>query len=105
MLIDLPSTRPVFAYAQDYLHGERVELHRHSRAQLIHALSGVVTVGTAEGTWVVPPGRGVWLPAGIEHALRFAGQVRMRTLFIARKRATTYRRTAGWWTCRRCCGN
>ncbi len=54
MLIDLPSTRPVFAYAQDYLHGERVELHRHSRAQLIHALSGVVTVGTAEGTWVVP---------------------------------------------------
>ncbi|MER0715168.1 hypothetical protein AAA539_08550, partial [Pseudomonas aeruginosa] len=24
MLIDLPSTRPVFAYAQDYLHGERV---------------------------------------------------------------------------------
>ncbi|MCR7375487.1 hypothetical protein NS995_10855, partial [Pseudomonas aeruginosa] len=25
MLIDLPSTRPVFAYAQDYLHGERVE--------------------------------------------------------------------------------
>ncbi|MBF3044972.1 cupin domain-containing protein, partial [Pseudomonas aeruginosa] len=83
MLIDLPSTRPVFAYAQDYLHGERVELHRHSRAQLIHALSGVVTVGTAEGTWVVPPGRGVWLPAGIEHALRFAGQVRMRTLFIA----------------------
>lgn len=49
MLIDLPSTRPVFAYAQDYLHGERVELHRHSRAQLIHALSGVVTVGTAEG--------------------------------------------------------
>ncbi len=48
MLIDLPSTRPVFAYAQDYLHGERVELHRHSRAQLIHALSGVVTVGTAE---------------------------------------------------------
>ncbi len=26
MLIDLPSTRPVFAYAQDYLHGERVEL-------------------------------------------------------------------------------
>ncbi|MBG4966542.1 helix-turn-helix transcriptional regulator [Pseudomonas aeruginosa] len=83
MLIDLPSTRPVFAYAQDYLHGERVELHRHSRAQLIHALSGVVTGGTAEGTWGVPPGRGVWLPAGIEHALRFAGQVRMRTLFIA----------------------
>ena len=71
---------------------------------MIHALSGVVTVGTAEGTWVVPPGRGVWLPAGIEHALRFAGQVRMRTLFIARRRAT-YRGTAGWWTCRRCCGN
>ncbi len=73
---------PVCAIAQDYAHGERVPAHRHARAQLIHALSGVVTVNTALGTWVVPPGRGVWLPARVEHDLKLAGQVRMRTLLV-----------------------
>lgn len=82
MLLDLPFASTVHAHAEDYRHGERVAAHRHSRAQLIHALSGVITVQSAEGTWVVPPGRGVWVPAGVEHALRFAGQVRMRTLFV-----------------------
>jgi hypothetical protein len=33
------------------------------------------------GYWVVPPGRGVWLPAGTPHALRVTG-VAARTLFI-----------------------
>lgn len=79
---DDPFTGPVCAIAQDYAHGERVPTHRHSRAQLIHALSGVVTVNTALGSWVVPPGRGVWLPAQVEHDLKLAGQVRMRTLFV-----------------------
>jgi AraC-like DNA-binding protein len=30
----------------------------------------------------VPPGRGVWLPAGTPHALRMTGNVAARTLFI-----------------------
>lgn len=79
---DDPFASPVCAIAQDYVHGERVPAHRHSRAQLVHALSGVVTVNTALGSWVVPPGRGVWLPAQVEHDLKFAGRVRMRTLFV-----------------------
>ena len=31
---------------------------------------------------MVPPGRGVWLPAGTQHALRITGSVAARTLFI-----------------------
>ncbi|STW34463.1 AraC family transcriptional regulator [Klebsiella pneumoniae] len=31
---------------------------------------------------MVPPGRGVWLPAGTPHALRMTGNVAARTLFI-----------------------
>ena len=37
---------------------------------------------TASGCWVVPPGRGVWLPAGTQHSLRITGNVAARTLFI-----------------------
>jgi AraC-like DNA-binding protein len=82
MLFDSLCESPVCALSQDYRHGERVAPHRHSRAQLIHALSGVVTVNTSLGSWVVPPGRGVWVPAGVEHDLKIAGRVRMRTLFV-----------------------
>ncbi|MHC6225343.1 AraC family transcriptional regulator [Pseudomonas sp. X10] len=76
-------TRPaILPLAENYRHGERIAPHCHDRAQLIHALSGVVTVNSRQGSWVVPPGRGVWVPAAVEHDLKIAGMVRMRTLFI-----------------------
>ncbi len=39
-------------------------------------------VTTRLGSWVVPPGRGVWVPAKVVHSLRITGQVAARTLFI-----------------------
>lgn len=79
----LSMTRPpILALAENYRHGEHIALHCHDRAQLIHAISGVVTVSAREGSWVVPPGRGVWVPAASEHELRMSGVVRMRTLFV-----------------------
>lgn len=75
--------RPIILpLAENYRHGEHIAPHCHDRAQLIHAISGVVTVNASEGSWVVPPGRGVWVPAAAEHELRMAGVVRMRTLFV-----------------------
>lgn len=68
--------------AVDYQHGDSEPSHSHSCSQLIHTLSGVVEVHTALGTWMVPPGRGVWLPAHVEHSLRFIGAVKARTLFV-----------------------
>ena len=82
MLVDFKCTNHIYAVAQDYQHGERVARHKHTRAQLIHAISGVVTVNSVEGAWVVPPGRGVWLPPEVEHDLKIAGWVQMRTLFV-----------------------
>ncbi|WP_407364690.1 helix-turn-helix transcriptional regulator (plasmid) [Pseudomonas luteola] len=82
MLVDFKCTKHIYAVAQDYQHGERVARHKHTRAQLIHAISGVVTVNSVEGAWVVPPGRGVWLPPEVEHDLKIAGWVQMRTLFV-----------------------
>ena len=47
----------------DYEDGHRVRRHRHRRAQLLYAISGVMVVETEAGIWVVPPTRGVWVPA------------------------------------------
>lgn len=74
--------RPLVPFAHDYAHGDSEPWHQHDCAQLLHCLSGVVRVDTASGCWVVPPGRGVWLPAGIRHSLRITGHVAARTLFI-----------------------
>ncbi len=56
--------------------------HTHEQAQLIYAISGVVSVATADGTWVVPPSRAVWVPAGIEHESKSHGAVQFRVLMI-----------------------
>lgn len=76
------ATRPLVPFAHDYLHGDIEPWHSHECAQLLHTLSGVVRVETQRGLWVVPPGRGVWLPAGTQHRLQITGNVAARTLFI-----------------------
>ena len=74
--------RPVAAFASDHPHGEHISPHEHPRAQLIHTLTGVMTVLSAGGSWVVPTGRAVWMPAHVEHAIRISGDVTMRTVFV-----------------------
>lgn len=50
--------------------------------QLVFAASGVMNVNTAEGTWVVPPHRAVWIPAGVSHEVRMTGRVVLRSVFF-----------------------
>ena len=76
------STRPLIPLAHDYPHGATEPWHSHDCAQLLHTLSGVVRVETEQGYWIVPPSRGVWLPAGTRHRLQVTGKVAARTLFI-----------------------
>lgn len=82
--VDLLETlpRPVVAMAHDYPAGGIIPGHRHRRAQLLFAAAGVMRVRTAEGVWVVPPQRAVWIPTGVEHEIGYAGTLRMRTLYI-----------------------
>jgi AraC-like DNA-binding protein len=57
--------------------------HAHDWHQLIYASEGVMWVQTAEGDWVVPPNRAVWVPAGIEHGIEMTGSVLVQTLYLA----------------------
>lgn len=56
--------------------------HRHARHQLIHAVRGLMVVGSGHGRWVVPSTRAIWMPAGIEHGLRCIGEVHMHSLYV-----------------------
>jgi AraC-like DNA-binding protein len=72
---------PVTAKARNYRSG-KTPVHSHPRAQLIYAGSGVMRVETEAGSWVVPPVRGVWIPAHTPHQVTMVGPVEMRTLYI-----------------------
>lgn len=83
MLISHFEHGPVSAYPRDYLDGAHQPLHLHREAQLLCAVSGVMRVVTAQGAWVIPPTRAVWIPPQIGHEIFMSGDVQMRSLFIA----------------------
>jgi AraC-like DNA-binding protein len=75
--------------ARDYPHAHVIPLHFHDRDQIVYASRGVMTVRTETGTWVVPPQRAVWIPAGIAHTISMSGVVAMRTLYLKPRLAQT----------------
>jgi AraC-like DNA-binding protein len=87
--------RPIAAMAKDFPHRHHIPVARHERGQLVYAVSGVMTVTTPHGTWVVPPQRAVWVPPRTDHESRMSGRVQMRTLYL--------RRDAAAGLPRRCC--
>jgi AraC-like DNA-binding protein len=76
--------RPLAGIAKDFPDGSRIEPHYHPRAQLTWAVSGVMTVTAARDTWIVPPNRALWIPAGTEHAISMSGAVAMRAIYVDR---------------------
>lgn len=74
--------RPLVALGNEYRDGHRVDPHQHRRAQLLYGFSGVVLATTPDGTLVMPPERGMWIPAGVTHSVRMLGDVSMRSVYI-----------------------
>lgn len=74
--------RPLVAMAYEYPSGHLIPFHQHKRSQLLYASSGVMTVTTHSGIWVVPLLRAVWIPALTGHQINVSGQLSMRTLYI-----------------------
>lgn len=75
-------TRPVAAIAVECPPGFTDSFHSHRRAQLLYASTGVMSVVTRDGAFVVPPQRAVWLPPGMEHEVHYGVHVSLRTLYI-----------------------
>ncbi|MBN8953425.1 MULTISPECIES: helix-turn-helix transcriptional regulator [unclassified Rhizobium] len=74
--------RAMAAMDVNYSDGASTGWHSHPRGQLLYAIEGVMIVRSAEGSWVVPPSRALWLAAGLEHDVKMSGEVKIRTVFI-----------------------
>lgn len=63
--------------------------HAHPWPQLVFAREGLMSVRAGSSSWVVPPARAVWVPAGVEHAIEMIGPVTMQTIYVRPELART----------------
>jgi len=85
---DVP--RPVVGIGNDFPASFELAEHHHRRGQFLYAASGVIAVGTPGGTWVAPPERAVWIPAGTPHSVRMVGAVQTRSVLIEPAACTAF---------------
>ena len=62
--------------------GHLIAEHSHPTAQLIYAVTGVIVVSVKDGQWVLPPTRGLWIPAGMPHETRAVGKVLLHSMYV-----------------------
>src|SRR5580698_1234002 len=74
--------RPLVGFAHDYTADHVTGWHHHPRAQLLHAVAGVMRVTTQSALFIVPPGTGLWVPAHTPHTVRMPSGLEMRALFL-----------------------
>lgn len=74
--------RDVVATGNDYPAGTVLASHTHKRGQCLYAIAGVLTVTTTEGSWVVPPRRALWIPAGLAHVVHMGGPTTTRSAYV-----------------------
>ncbi|PRI13677.1 AraC family transcriptional regulator [Mycobacterium shigaense] len=73
--------RPVLAIGTDYPANHLLESHRHRRAQLLYAATGIMRVDTAAAAWTVPTQRAVLIPPVVDHQVLMDG-VSTRSLYL-----------------------
>jgi len=76
------TNEPVLALCRVYPTGHRTPPHSHSRVQIWCARRGVVLVSTADGRWMIPPGHGLLIPAGLQHEAETISTVEMHSIYV-----------------------
>ncbi len=83
-------------HAERFGSGFLVDWHQHREDQIAHASRGVMRIQAAGGMWIVPPGRALWIPRRIPHAIDCKGEVHMRTVYLAGKEHVPKRAIEVW---------
>ena len=73
---------PVIAMTKKFPPQTRTGRHSHYRAQLLFAIKGLMVAKTDQGTWMVPRGYALWMPARLAHDVSMHGEVIMQTAYV-----------------------
>ncbi|MBB6123734.1 AraC family transcriptional regulator [Sphingobium subterraneum] len=81
--LDYPlASRPIMGFSDEYAGGFVDPFHSHPRSQLSYAAAGVMSVVTETNSFMLPPQRAIWIPAGIKHEVHCRNPVSSYTLYI-----------------------
>lgn len=86
-----PRPRAVTSFrsvVRTYRAGHVTPRHDHDWPQLLYASSGVMSVETETGSWIVPPQRAIWLPSGTWHITRMLTEVNLASLYLRQTRGS-----------------
>lgn len=75
-------SRPVRAKSRQMDGHMDIQAHHHDWGQFVFSVSGVVRVSTDRATFLTPPSRAVWIPAGVMHAVTAVERCELRTLYL-----------------------
>ncbi|WP_294769881.1 helix-turn-helix transcriptional regulator [uncultured Rhodoferax sp.] len=93
------AARPVRSRARSLTMDAHIEPHQHPWAQFTYCASGLMQVmvmrGERQTTYIVPPSRAVWIPAGVQHNVVVLETAELRTVDIA-----PHAMPASWTDCR-----
>jgi AraC-like DNA-binding protein/quercetin dioxygenase-like cupin family protein len=78
--------RPVRAKLLHLSTATRVIPHQHAFAQIALSATGVVRMTMADGSFIVPPSRALWIPPGVEHAVSVVEDAELLTLYLHQPR-------------------
>lgn len=88
----VPAPAPLTAAQEPYLivrslasgcsSGYVIPEHQHDWHQLVYACTGSMTVYGGRSSWLIPPGKAVFVRAGVTHSIRMWGHVDVRTLYL-----------------------
>lgn len=74
--------RPIRAKCRTLAADTQVKPHRHPWAQLAISTTGTIRLTVAQGTYIVPPSRALWVPPDMEHAVTMVDSADLRTLYF-----------------------
>jgi len=57
-------------------------MHHHLKNQFVVCLSGLITLQTEQGIWILPPNTALWIPAMTDHQVKSYGYSSGYVLFI-----------------------
>jgi AraC-like DNA-binding protein len=66
--------------------GGHFDRHEHDGHQLAWASSGLLTVSTETGVWILPPARALWIPARTPHVTEAQRHTTMHSVYFAATR-------------------
>jgi AraC-like DNA-binding protein len=69
-------------HAQGLRCGSETGRHEHPRAQLLYAVTGLMTATADVGTWIVPEAHALWKPPRLPHLVTMHGAVAMCSAYL-----------------------